>query len=103
MLYNDTMQQSNGRHVAHRNLLQGNWIGCPRHFSSLFADYICVNDNFVCGAICCTVLTTGLAWVLPAPLSHLKGDTTYFMVKEEGLNCERTFFKLHTTLQVLMA
>ena len=35
-----------------------------------FADYICVNDNFVCdfcGAIaliCCTV-STGLAWVLP--------------------------------------
>ena len=60
------MQLSNGRHVAHRNLLQGNWIGCPRHINSLFADYICVDGNFVCdfcGAIaliCCTV-STGLA------------------------------------------
>ena len=37
-----------------------------------------------------------------APLSHVKGDTTYSMVKEQGLNCERIFL-LHTTLQVLMA
>ena len=32
-----------------------------------------------------------------APFSHVKGDTKYSMVTEEGLNCERIFL-LHTTL-----
>ena len=30
-----------------------------------------------------------------APLSHVKEDTTYFMVKEEGLNCEDFFLIAH--------
>ena len=35
------------------------------------------------------------------PLSHLKGDITYSMVKEEGQNCERIFFNctLHSGLR----
>ena len=42
--------------MAHRSWSKGSCIGCPRHINSLFADYICVDGNFVLFfvVICCT-------------------------------------------------